>query len=108
MEEFIGICSFKYFAFKFEINDFIINYSFPYMNEIINYIIDQHLEEFYKYKLKEQHTGSSNSDFFELFSGKSLKDGILKLPNSEITVCIRVNEIVEMKEFVKKWIGYYN
>ena len=99
LEEFLGICSFKYFTFKFEQNDFIINYSFPYMNDIINDVIDKHLEEFYKYKLKDQHTGSANSDFFELFSGKSLKKRNLILPDSENFICLKVNEIVKMNEF---------
>ena len=99
LEEFIGICSFKYFTFEFGEIYFIIGYSFPYMNEIINDIIDKHLEEFYKYKLKDQHTGFANADFFELFSGKSLKKKVLILPDSQNTFCLKVKEIVEMKEF---------
>ena len=99
LEEFTRICSFKYYTFIFEENTFTINYSFPYMCEIINDIIDQHLEKYYEYKLNDEHSGSANSDFFELFSGKSLKTGILELPESKNSICIRVNEIVEMKEF---------
>ena len=93
LEEFTGICSFKYFKFKFETIHFIINYSFPYMSEIIYNIIDKHLEEFYKYKISNQHTGSANSDFFELFSGESLKKGVLQLPSSEKFVCLRERKL---------------
>ena len=101
LEEFSKICSFKYYIFRFEMNYFIINYSFPFMNEIVNDIIDTHLEEFYQFKRKDEHTGSANADFFELFSGKSLKNRILQLPESQNTICIKVKEIVEMKEFSK-------
>ena len=101
LSEFLIICSFKYYRFKFEQNYFMFIYNFPFMSEIVNDIIDIHLEEFYKYKLKDEHSGSANSDFFELFSGKSLRNGILKLPESEKSICIKVKEIVEMKEFPK-------
>ena len=101
IEEFANICSFKYFKFKFEENYFSINYNFPYINEIINEIINTHLQEFFQYQRKNEHFGSASSDFFELFSGKSIKDGVLKLPESSDPVCVKVNEIVEMKEFIK-------
>ena len=99
IEEFISICSFKYYTFQFEENHFIINYSFPYMNEIVNDIINTHLEDFYKYKLNNEHSGYASADFFELFSGKSLKKGILKLPESDNPTCLKVKEIVKMNEF---------
>ena len=99
LEEFSRICSFKYYTFKFEKNYFIINYSFSYMNDIVNDIINKHLEDFYKYKINNELSSSVNVDFFELFSGKSLKKRILKLPESENSICVKVNEIVEMKEF---------
>ncbi len=98
LEEFTSICSFKYYTFKFEQNYFMINYSFPYMTNIINNIINIHLEEFYKYKRKNEHSGFANADFFELFSGKSLKLGKLKLPESDNYICLEVNEIVKMNE----------
>ena len=101
IEEFASICSFKYFKFKFEENYFSINYTFPYMREIVNDIIDTHLQEFYQFNRKNEHSGGASSDFFELFSGKSIKDGVLALPESKDTVCVKVNEIVEMKEFIK-------
>ena len=99
LEEFMSICSFKYYIFKFEINYFSINYSFTYMKEIVNKIIDTHLEDFYKYMRNKEHSGSASSDFFELFSGKSIKDGKLELPESKGSICIKVNEIVKMNEF---------
>lgn len=101
LEEFTRICSFKYYRFKFEQKFFKINYNFPYMYEIVNQIIDTHLEDFYKYKRKDEHSGTANSDFFELFSGKSLKNRKLELPESENTICVKVKEIVEMNEFSK-------
>ena len=101
LDEFTSICSFKYYRFTFENDYFLINYNFPFMSEVINEIINTHIEEFYKYKRNGEHSGSASSDFFELFSGKSIKNGILKLPESENCVCIKVNEIVEMKEFSK-------
>ena len=101
LDEFSNICSFKYYRFKFEINNFIINYNFPYMITIVNDITNTHLEDFYKYERKNEHSGSANADFFELFSGKSIKKGNLKLPESKETISIKVNEIVEMKEFSK-------
>ena len=101
IEEFANICSFKYFKFKFEEHYFSINYNFPYMSEIVNEIINTHLEEFYQFKRKKELSGSSSSGFFELFSGKSIKDGRLKLPELNDPVYVKVNEIVEMKEFIK-------
>ena len=98
LEEFTRICSFKYYTFKFENNYFMINYSFPYMINIINNIINTHLEEFYQFKRKNEHSGFANADFFELFSGKSLKLGKLKLPESDDHICLEVNEIVKMNE----------
>jgi hypothetical protein len=98
LEEFTRICSFKYYTFKFENNYFMINYSFPYMIKIINNIINTHLEEFYQFKRKNEHSGFANADFFELFSGKSLKLGKLKLPESDDHICLEVNEIVKMNE----------
>ena len=106
LEEFTSICSFKYYTFNFETNYFSINYSFPYMNEIVNEIIDTHLEEFYKYNRKKDHSGSASSDFFELFSGKSIKIGKLELPESKNSVCIKVTEILEMKEFSSNSLDY--
>ena len=99
LDEFISICSFKYYIFKFRSDFFSISYSFPYMNEIVNKIIDTHLEEFYEYNRNKDHSGSAGSDFFELFSGKSIKDGKLELPESKHHVCIKVNEIVNMDNF---------
>ena len=99
LDEFASVCSFKYYKFKFTFKNFSINYNFPYMDDIVNEIIDTHLEDFYKYKTNKDHSGSSSSDFFELFSGKSIKVGKLELPESEGLTCIKVNEIVEMKEF---------
>jgi len=101
IQELISICSFKYYIFQFEKDYFIINYSFPYMEEIVNDIINTHLEDFYKYNAKNEHSGSANADFFELFSGKSLKKGILELPESKKSICLRVNELVKMNEFSK-------
>lgn len=100
LEEIMEICSFKYYKFKFTIDYFSILYNFPYMREIVNDIIDKHLEEFYQYKLNEKHSGSANSNFFELFSGKSIKEGILKLPCSLNAISIEVDEIVKMKQFI--------
>ena len=100
LEEFSNICSFKYYRFKFEQNFFKINYNFPYMKEIIDEIINTHLEDFYKYKRKYEHTGSANADFFELFSGYSIKKRKLELPESENTITVKVNEIVEMNSFL--------
>ena len=71
------------------------------MSEIVNEIIDTHLEDFYKYKSNDKHSGSANSDFFELFSGKSLKNKVLKLPESQDTICVKVDEIIQMKSFAK-------
>ena len=100
LEQFIGRCSFKYYRFTFEDTYFKINYNFPYMKEIVYEITNTHLEEFYKFKRNKEHTSSANSDFFELYSGYSMKKGILKLPNSQNTFSVRVNEIVKMREFI--------
>ena len=100
LEQFAGRCSFKYYRFTFEDTYFKINYNFPYMKEIVYEITNTHLEEFYKFKRNKEHTSSANSDFFELYSGYSMKKGILKLPNSQNSFSVRVNEIVKMREFI--------
>ena len=99
LEEFTRICSFKYYKFHFKDDNFIINYGFPYMKEIGNNIIDTHLEEFYLYTKNESHFYSVNSAYFKLFSIQSLKKRKLELPKSENYVCVKVNEIEQMKEF---------
>ena len=101
LTEFLGICSFKYYRFKFEDKHFSFDYNFSYMSEIVNEVIDTYLEDFYKYKSNDKHSGSANSDFFELFSGKSLKKGILELPESQNIIYVKVDEIMEMKSFAK-------
>ena len=101
LSEILEICSFKYYRFKFEKNEFSYDYNFPYMIEIVNKIIDTHLSDFYKYKLNEEHSGYTNSDFFELFSGSSLKKGVLELPQFEGNICLKVDEIIKMTSFSK-------
>ena len=101
LPEILEICSFKYYRFKFEKNEFSYDYNFPYMIEIVNKIIDTHLSDFYKYKLNEEHSGYTNSDFFELFSGSSLKKGVLELPQFEGNICLKVDEIIKMTSFSK-------
>ena len=99
LEEYTNICSFKYYRFKFEKDFFRIKYNFPFMNEVVNDIINTHLEEFFKYGRNNEHTGYTTADFFELLSSKLIKNRQLELPESEKAICIKVNEISQMSEF---------
>ena len=99
LEEIVQICSLKYYTFIFGLDYFSFNYSLEYAKEIIEDIIDEELELYFKDGHYANYTGSANSDFFEKLAAKSLTKQILKLPLSDKSILLSVKEIVEMKEF---------
>ena len=102
LDSILNIIPLKYFTFHFSKDTFIYEYSYKFIEEVVNEIIDIDVNNYFIKRYDINHTGYTTADYFEMAVILAIQNQKLQLPKNQNSqnLIIKIDEIVKMKDIV--------